>query len=182
MNPLHFSAAPSPQAAPVPGAVPATNEHKRILLLGLGNDILCDDAIGLLVTQEVRRQLIDEDSIEALETSEMGLSLLDFITGYEQLVIVDAIQTGKVPPGHLHEVDGDLLKQLPRISPHFLGVGEILALGRELGLAMPLRVKIFAIEVEDPFTLGTQLSPGVKAALPGTVVRVLAAVRALAAG
>ena len=45
---------------------------------------------------------------------------------------------------------------------------------------MPEQVKIFAIEVEDPFTLGTDLTPALQSALPGIVERIAAAVRRLA--
>ncbi len=104
----------------------------------------------------------------------MGLALLDFITGYRTVVIVDSIQTGKVAPGCLHELDAVGLNQLTGRTPHFVGVGETLALGRHLGLAMPEQVRIFAIEVEDPFTLGTVLTPALQAALPGIVQRLAA--------
>jgi hypothetical protein len=60
-----------------------------------------------------------------------------------------------------------------------VGVSETLALGRQLGLAMPEQVRIFAIEVEDPFTLGTSLTPALQAALPGIVSRIRAAVQPL---
>ena len=156
--------------------------QKSVLVLGLGNDILSDDAVGLHVTREVRDRLSPEDDIEAIETGEMGLSLLDFMVGYRDLVLVDSVQTGKAKPGHLHVFEGDALKILPRISPHFLGVGEILELGRQLGLSVPDRVRIFAIEVEDPFTLGEEMTPAVRGAQPLAVDRVLAAARALADG
>jgi hypothetical protein len=64
-------------------------------------------------------------------------------------------------------------------SPHFLGVSETLALGRRLGLRMPERVKVFAIEIEGPFTLGTALGPALEATLPGIVARIAAAVPTL---
>jgi hydrogenase maturation protease len=110
----------------------------------------------------------------------MGLALLDYITGYSTVVIVDSIQTGKAPPGFLHELDAAALTQLTGRTPHFVGVSETLALGRHLGLAMPEQVKIFAIEVEDPFTLGTALTPALQAALPGLVARIRSALQALA--
>ena len=106
----------------------------------------------------------------------MGLALLDFLTGYDAAVIVDSIQTGQAPPGFIHELDAASLKQLTGGTPHFLGVGETLALGRQLNMPMPGQVRIFAIEVEDPFTLGTQLTPGLQTALPGIVERIAAAV------
>ncbi len=151
----------------------------RTLLLGLGNDILTDDAVGLVVVRQLQRTLAANPSIDVRETAEMGLALLDFITGYSVVVIVDSIQTGQAPPGFVHELEAASLKQLTGRTPHFLGVGETLALGRELGLPMPETVKIFAIEVQDPLTLGTQLTEALAAALPGISERISAAVRAL---
>jgi hydrogenase maturation protease len=146
----------------------------KVLLLGLGNDLLTDDAVGLRVAYEVRQRLTDHQSIAVTETAEMGLALLDLVVGYETLIIVDAIQTNIAPPGFVHELEGADLNHLPAVSPHFLGIGELLALGRELGLTVPTRVKIFAIETQDPFTVGTQMTPQLKAALPLIVDQVLA--------
>ncbi len=157
--------------------------HARsVLLLGLGNDILTDDAIGLNIVRQVRRLLSEEEGIETVATTEMGLVLLDYIVGYRDVVLVDAIQTGKAAPGHLHEMQAEDLKALPVISPHFLGVGETLALGRALGLSMPERVRVFAIEVQDPFTISTQMTTPLRAALPGIVEKVLKVLRELAPG
>ena len=158
---------------------PAASPSPRILLLGLGNDILTDDAVGLHVVHELQRELADHPSIDIRETTEMGLALLDYITGYRVVFIVDSIQTGKAAPGVLHELDAAALTQLTGRTPHFLGVSETLALGRQLGLAMPEQVSIFAIEVADPFTLGTTLTPALQTALPGIVARVRAAVQSL---
>jgi hydrogenase maturation protease len=151
-----------------------------ILVLGLGNDILTDDAIGLRVVRALREHLDPDGPVQALEVEEMGLSLLDYIVGCQDLVLVDAIQTGEAAPGTLHELDGNILQTRRGGSPHFLGVGETLALGRLLGLAVPERVRIFAIEVADPYTLGTELTPALAAALPGVLAKVQAAVSQLA--
>jgi hydrogenase maturation protease len=166
---LETTAAP---AAPPSPAAP-------VLLLGLGNDILTDDAVGLHVVHELRRQLAGHDSVDVRETTEMGLALLDFITGYRAVVIVDSIQTGKAAPGFLHEFDAPALKELTGRTPHFLGVTETLALGNQLGLPMPDQVRIFAVEVADPFTLGTAMTPALQAALPAIVDRVRAALEVL---
>jgi hydrogenase maturation protease len=104
----------------------------------------------------------------------MGLALLDFLVGHRAAILVDSIQTGRVPPGTVHELDATRLKQLSGRTPHFLGVGETLALGRTLGLAVPECVQIFAIEVGDPFTLGTEMTPAVAEAVPEVVSRLLA--------
>lgn len=145
---------------------------RPILLLGLGNDILTDDAIGLRVVRLLADELSDHPRLEACATTEMGLSLLDHLIGREQVLVVDAIQTGQVPPGSLLELDPAAWGNYTGRNPHFLGVGETLALGRHLGLPMPQQVKILAIEVADPFTLGTALTPALQTALPRVVARV----------
>lgn len=149
---------------------------KPLLVLGLGNDILTDDAVGLRVAQAIRARFSGHPAVEVVDCCEMGLSLLDYIVGHDDLVVVDSVQTGQAPPGHIHEVGEADLPTLPGMSPHFLGVGEILTLGRKLGQHMPTRVKIFAVEVADPFTLSEELSPALAAALPRVVERVAAVV------
>jgi hydrogenase maturation protease len=155
-------------------------EKRRVLVLGLGNDILTDDAVGLRTAREVRRQLGDWPNLVVVECEEMGLSLLDHIVGFQDLVLVDAVQTKKAAPGFLHEVGLDDLSILPSMTPHFFGIGEALDLGRRLEMQVPDRVRIFAVEVEDPFTLGTSLSPAVKEAMPAMVERIIACLDELA--
>jgi hydrogenase maturation protease len=138
----------------------------RTLVLGLGNDILTDDAIGLHVARALRQRFTGDPSVEVRETTEMGLALLDLITGFETVFIVDSIQTGKAAPGTIHELDPQSLKVLMGRTPHFVGVGETLALGNQLGLPMPNQVRIFAIEIEDAVTVSTSLSASLAAALP----------------
>jgi hydrogenase maturation protease len=134
----------------------------------------------LRVVRELQPRLAGRPSNDIRETTEMGLALLDFITGYNAVVIVDSIQTGKAPPGFLHELDASALNQLTGRTPHFVGVSETLALGRQLGLAMPEQVKIFAVEVEDPFTLSSNMTPALESALPGIAERIASALLKLA--
>lgn len=132
-----------------------------------------DDAIGLHVARHVRDRLPKETCIEVRESTEMGLALLDHVAGFDELVIVDAVQTGKAQPGTVHVLDVTALKPARLVSPHLVGVSEMLAFGEAIGLPMPQRVTIFGIEVEDPFTVDTQLTASLQHALPGIVERVL---------
>jgi hydrogenase maturation protease len=152
-----------------------TDNASKILVLGLGNDILTDDAVGLLLVRQLRDEYAGDERLDVCETQEMGLALLDFLSGYREVVLVDAIQTGRVPPGTVHELDAAGLKNLIGGTPHFLGVGETLALGKQLDLPMPARVRIFAVEVADAHTLGTELTPAVAAAVPALLARLRAA-------
>lgn len=152
--------------------------HAQTLVLGLGNDILRDDAMGLMVARAVRERLRHDETVAVEECCEMGLSLLDYMVDFHDLILVDAVQTNAAPPGHIHTLTPEQLKVLPGTSPHFLGVGEVLTVGRQLDMVIPERVVILAIEVEDPFTIGTEMTPVMNRTLPLVVERILATLHA----
>lgn len=152
---------------------PGVDATATTLVLGLGNDILSDDAVGLCVAAELPRRLGARYDVEVRQVCEMGLALLDLIVGFREVILVDSIQTGGADVGTLHEFGATDLRTRRGGSPHFLGVGETLELGRLLGLVMPERVRVLAIEVADPFTLGTDLTPAVAAAVGPAVERLL---------
>lgn len=156
-------------------SAPATDE--KVLLLGLGNDILTDDAIGLRVVRALAPELANDRAIDVLETTEMGLALLDFLTGYQSAIVIDSIQTGRAPPGTVHLLGAGEIQRLSVHTPHFLGLGETLALGSHLGLQMPDTVRVVGIEVQDPFTLGAELTPPLRAAFPRIVEQVRSELR-----
>jgi len=134
-----------------------------VLVLGLGNDILTDDAVGLHIAQAVRERLTGDPRIEVRSTTEMGLALLDELADRDSVVLVDSVQTGREAPGHIREIDAATIASVSSTVPHMLGVGETLALGKLLGLAMPRQVRVFAVEVADPFRLGMEMTAAVSA-------------------
>ncbi|MGB9602333.1 MAG: hydrogenase maturation protease [Verrucomicrobiia bacterium] len=131
---------------------------EKTLVLGLGNDILCDDAIGLMVTQHLSEIFKGSEVLDFKQTCEMGLSLLDHIVGYGSLVIIDAIKSGNYSVGTVIEIDPDEIKPAGLNTPHFLGIKETLELGKKMGLKMPEKILILGIEVENPFTISERLS------------------------
>ncbi len=133
-------------------------DGKKAIVLGLGNDILCDDAIGIKVVQCLSEAEKQRENVDFKYTCEMGLALLDYIVGYDSLIIIDSIKTGKVLPGTVLEIGIDDVNCAGMTSPHFLGVKETVELGKKLGLSMPGSIYIFAIEIEDPYTVSENLS------------------------
>lgn len=155
------------------------NPAPKILVLGLGNDILSDDAIGLRAVREAGQHLAAWPEVELRETQEMGLALLDHLVGYDAVVLVDSIQMGGVPAGTIHQLDPAELPRIVTSAPHFVGVGETLRLGSALDLPMPTQLRILAVEVADPYTLGTQLTEPVENALPNVIDAIVRSVAAL---
>jgi len=143
--------------------------RKRTLVLGLGNEINSDDGVGVIAVQMLETQLPEE--ADFLTTSEHGVSILELFLGYERVLLVDAIQSGRNRPGTVVELNPDDFGPVLAPSPHFSGLPEMITIGRELDLEFPKEIKILAIEVEDPYSIGEELSESVKAGLPELVSR-----------
>lgn len=142
----------------------------RTLVLGLGNELAGDDAVGVLVARAARKEF--PYLADVVESSASGLALLDLLAGYERVVIVDAIRTGRRPPGTVVQLDLDRVGRVVAPSTHQAGLAELAAVARGLGLSFPERTAVLAVEVADPFTLGAPLSAPVAAAIPELVRRV----------
>ena len=142
----------------------------RPRVVGLGNDLLGDDAVGTIAARELEMELAGV--AEVMETSLHGLALIDIFAGCERLVVIDAITTGQFPPGSIIELDPKDLESVPGPSPHFTGLPELIKIARELELDFPEQIKVIAVEVETPRTLGGKLSDSVENALPEVKSRV----------
>jgi hydrogenase maturation protease len=136
----------------------------RTLVLGLGNDLAADDAVGVLAARAVRDEL--DGRADVVESAASGLALIEVLAGYDRAVIVDAIQTGRNPAGTIVEMGMDEIGRVVAPSTHQAGLPELAAVASRLGLGFPSSTRVLAVEVVDPFTLGAPLSEPVAAALP----------------
>lgn len=137
-----------------------------VRLLGLGNELLADDAFGIVVAREAAERF---PGLDVVTTSESGLALLDYLSGVSCLLIVDTIQTGRAEPGTLYSFDATELRTAPAGAPHGAGLREVLDLAETLGLERPRRIRILAVEAADCVTLGGPMHPAVEASIPAAL-------------
>jgi hydrogenase maturation protease len=117
------------------------------LVLGLGNPILSDDGVGISVARKLKEE---KPELEVVETSEGGIALLDYVAGYDKLVIIDAIKTGKGKPGELYKLALEDLKPAHDFSSsHGVDIATALEVGEALGCVMPRSVSIYAVEIKE---------------------------------
>ena len=131
--------------------------NHSIIVLGLGNDILGDDAVGLLIARELKKQ-IENSSIDVTETALAGFELLDMLQGYDKALILDAVVTKKHPPGTVLELSAEQFKHATAVSPHYGGLPEVLKLAEKLQIKFPTDIRILAVEIEPPYQLREGLS------------------------
>jgi hydrogenase maturation protease len=152
----------------------------RILVLGLGNDILGDDAVGLLAARRLRSLL--PETVDVVESGGGGLDLLDALEGYERALLLDAILTGKHPPGTILEFSAEDFKKDDAPSPHYAGLPTVIQLAESLGICFPTIFQIVAVEVENPYEVLEGLSKPVEASLPAVIERAEGIVHAWLSG
>jgi hydrogenase maturation protease len=151
----------------------------KTLVLGLGNPVLRDDAVGLRVAQVLRRRLAGHPGVEVDEECRGGLRLMERLVGYDRAIVIDATLTG-LPPGTVRRLPVDAVPAQHTASAHDVNVSTALAVGRRAGLPLPSREKILLVGVEaaDVRTFSETCSPPVEAAIPRAVDEVLAALAA----
>jgi len=142
----------------------------RSLILGLGNDLLGDDGVGFVIARQAASQV--PPTCDVVESGEAGLALLELLADYEQAVILDSIQTG-AEPGTIHKLRRDDFAKIVAPSAHYAGLPEVFDLGERIGVKLPSRLLVIAVEVEDPFSFSETLTPKVENAVPAAVENAL---------
>jgi len=138
----------------------------KTLVLGLGNPILGDDSVGFRVIQELKDKF-SRPGLTLMESSASGLGLLDLITGYDKVIIIDAIQTEGGQAGKIYRLNTENLSDTRHLgSPHSINLATALELGKKLGIALPQQIIIFAIEVVDVNTFSEKCTLEVEQAIP----------------
>lgn len=149
------------------------SDKEKILILGIGNPLLSDDGAGLSVAAKLKEKLNRPD-LTVLETATAGLALLDFLAGYDRAIIIDAIQTMGGTPGSIYKLTPEAFDTADHItSPHGIDFRTALELGSRLGLHLPQKITIYAIEAADVSTFSEVLTEPVRKAVSACVNMIL---------
>jgi hydrogenase maturation protease len=129
--------------------------NTKTLILGLGNPILSDDGIGLVVAERLKGRV---EGVDVISTPLTGLHLLDLLVGYDALFLIDAMITTESPPGELKFISPDEVS-LPTLASHGFNLLEILKLGKKLGLSVPELKWVYGITIGRSPAFGEEPSP-----------------------
>lgn len=145
----------------------------RTLIVGLGNPILGDDGVGWVVAKRVQETLnsrgVDDSQTEVDCLSLGGLGLMERLVGYDQAILIDAIEMGLNPTGSIYQFD---LDQLPGPtaghsgSVHDTSLRSAIDMGRAIGLQLPCNITVIGVEAHTEYEFSDSLTPQVAAAVP----------------
>ncbi|OGO67867.1 MAG: hypothetical protein A2Z37_08180 [Chloroflexi bacterium RBG_19FT_COMBO_62_14] len=146
----------------------------KTLVLGLGNPLLCDDAVGLHTVRRLQPLLSGAADVEVDEDYRGGLRLMERLIGFDRAIIVDAICSGAAP-GTVHRLSPDGIPTQHSASAHDANLRTALEFGRQAGAQLPAddRILLIGIEASDVLSFRESLTPEVQAAIPGAVRMIL---------
>jgi hydrogenase maturation protease len=155
-----------------------------VLVLCLGNDILRDDGVGWAIADALEVSLPhspistpQSQGIVVKRSALSGFYLLDELTGWDRVLVIDAVKTGQHLPGEVLSFPFEALGTEEGPSPHAVGLPTVIRLGRQSGVPLPSWIHVVAVEVDDMESFVEGLTPAVAAAVP----RAVAVIRSLLA-
>jgi hydrogenase maturation protease len=145
------------------------------IIIGVGNPVIADDALGLVAVRCVGQQLDGLSGIAVAEVYNGGLELMEAMAGYDRAFVVDAIVSGG-RPGTIYRLGIDDVATTRNTSTtHNGSLSAALELGRLSGIKLPSLIRFWAVEAEDVTTFGEGLTPEVEASVPVVAREILSA-------
>jgi hydrogenase maturation protease len=147
-------------------------KNLKTMVLGLGNPIFGDDGVGLRVIEELQKQVQNPDiTIEGAELA--GLDMLEKLSGYDRVIIIDAIQTGG-RVGEIYQLTPEDLKSTVHTgTPHDVNFTTALEFGQRIGVKLPSKIDIVAIEIAPNVAFSEELTPEIEKVVAEVVKRVI---------
>jgi hydrogenase maturation protease len=134
---------------------------KKILILGLGNEVLGDESLGLIIVNDLSINGVFP-GVEYASTYSGGLNLLDYIIGFDALLIIDTTCSNECQPGIIHHYKpGNFRETLHLSSEHDASFLITLETGKKLGLTIPGQIDVLAIEIYRDLYMAEKLSDNI---------------------
>ena len=162
-----------------------SSAHPLIMIFGLGNPLLGDDGVGWVIAQEVQSRLTAvQKNLEAKGNFRVevdclslgGLSLMERLAGCQKAILIDSIVTGCNPLGTvlhfgMENLPAEYIGHLS--SAHDVSLPTALEVGNSMGVQLPQKIVIVAVESQIVYEFSEVLSPPIAAAVPEATTLVL---------
>ncbi len=144
----------------------------KTLVIGVGNRILSDEGVGVHVIERLLAGYVIPTDVLVLDGGTLGLDLLYYLQGVENLLLIDAVEMRKEAGTLIRMVNDEVPAFLSmKMSPHQVGIPDMLAVAKLKDL-YPQNVILWGVE-PDSLELGLDLSPTIEARVPVLIDEVL---------
>lgn len=144
----------------------------QTLILGVGNLLMTDEGVGVHVIQRLVADYQLPEQVQVLDGGTLGMDLLYYLEGVENLLLIDAVQARK-EPGTLVCLEGEDVPAFMsiKISPHQMGVPDMLAAAHLMNV-YPQRIVLWGVQPE-LMEIGLELSHTVESKVDTIIENVL---------
>ncbi|MCL1879169.1 MAG: hydrogenase maturation protease [Actinomycetia bacterium] len=140
---------------------------KRIVILCVGNLLLCDEGLGPQVAAELTASYEFPANVEVLDRGVMGMAVLADIKAADDLLIIDAVDRSGQPPGTvLRFQPEDLASYQTFKGAHDVRLADVLAAAALVGISPQCECLGVQVVEINPAEYRIGLTPAVQAALP----------------
>lgn len=146
----------------------------KTIILGVGNQIMGDDGVGVHVANELKQQIKQPD-ITVDEAVTGGMNLLELILGYDKAIIIDAIKNEKIKNGVVKKIPLNKFSTMHSCNPHDVSLFEAINMAKKMGEnRIPKEIIIIGILMNKiPCEFGEKLSKDIEQSVPKAVKLVL---------
>ncbi len=132
----------------------------KSVIIGLGNPIVGDDAIGIKVVEYIRDTLSLPENTEVLaDISIAGVGLVELFRGFDKVILIDSIQSGTYPIGKVLLLKPDQFSLAIHSSDyHNMDLFTALEFSNQMYDDIPEIIKIIGIEIISPMEFSEELS------------------------
>lgn len=140
----------------------------KIVVLGVGNLLLSDEAIGVRAVEEIERRYRLPEHVEVIDGGTSGMEVMGSLAHADQVLILDAVKSGAAPASLVKLSGAEVPKFFSlKMSPHQVSLADVLAT-LEFAGESPKNVTVLGVEpVSLEYNLG--LTPAVAERLPQLV-------------
>ena len=142
----------------------------KTIILGVGNQILGDDGVGVHVSNELKKCIKNPD-VTIDEAITGGMNLLDLILGYDKAIIVDAVKSEKGKHGIVQRIPINDFNTMYSCNPHDISLIEAIDIAKKMGEnRIPKEIVIIGVLMKQiPCEFKEKLSEKIAAAVPKAV-------------
>jgi hydrogenase maturation protease len=116
------------------------------VVLGVGNLLLSDEGVGVHFVQRFEKTYHIPEEIQFLDGGTLGMDLLYYLEGAENLLIIDAVQADREPGTLIRLADDKVPAFLSmKVSPHQVGVPDMLAAATLRG-TLPKHIVLWGVQ------------------------------------
>lgn len=141
----------------------------KTAILGFGNPVRSDDAIGVYVANELKQRLNDRDDVSVFDMGTSAFEILFQLKGHQKIIIVDGVLNSGEPDGSLFALPASAInahiQNDPLVFLHGLKWDQALSYAKKImGNEFPEdSIRVYLVAISD-IKMEMQLGETVKAA------------------